>query len=611
MKMATSIALLRCFFILTCLQLVKAVADCSHVALFPQRPSVKFDIVLTEGDISPDGHSRKGILTNGQFPAPLLELCQGDDVEVSVLNLLPYSITVHFHGIEQRLTPWSDGVPGLSQRGIKPRASFTYKWKATEYGSYFYHAHQRGHIEDGLYGPINIHPDNSVERPFASITSDGDQQKAMRKAEDNAQSIMLSDWRHLTSEQLWEAAKATGLDAYCTNSLLINGKGSVSCLSPDTINAFTSAAQKQVLNGSHLTDIGCIPPTNMAAQGPYPHNFTNIPDGLFSGCTPTTSHEGKENILVYPNAGYVSWNIISAAGVAALAFSVDEHPMYVYAVDGRYIEPVLTHVVNLVPGRRLSVLVKLDKPPGHYAVRSAVSGINQILNTTAVMSYVNALGGTGEGTSTGYIDIAGTNTTADVSFFDEKLAVPFPVELPAQTADQTFVLNIERFGNASYTWTLGNTSFPLALEEAAPLLFFPDSDVANSARTIQTKNGSWVDLIFHVTSPIQPDHPIHKHSNKFFLIGYGEGLWNYSSVSEAVRYIPQSFNFNTPPILDTVSTLPASTGPTWMAIRYQVNNPGAFLIHCHIQVHTSGGMALAILDGIDTWPEVPAEYRLS
>lgn len=469
-----------------------------------------------------------------------------------------------------------------------------------------------------------------MERPFASITSDRDQQKAMRNAEDNTQSIILSDWRHMTSEQLWEAAKATGLDAYCANSLLINGKGSVSCLSPDTINAFTSDEQKQVLNGSHLTDMGyvlftylwtlstgadnaysCIPPTNMAAQGPYPHNFTNLPDGLFAGCTPTAGLEGKENILVYPSADYVSWNLISAAGVAALLFSVDEHPMYVYAVDGRYIEPVLAHAVNLVPGRRLSVLVKLDKPPGHYTVRTAVSGINQILNTTAVMSYVNASGGIDEGTSTGYIDIAGQNTTADVSVFDEKLAVPFPVEVPAQTADQTFVLEIERFGNTSYTWTLGNTSFPLALEEAAPLLFFPDSDVANSGRAIQTKNGSWVDLIFHVTTPIQPDHPIHKHSNKFFLVGYGQGLWNYSSVSEAVTYIPQSFNFNTPPILDTISTLPASTGPTWMAIRYQVNNPGAFLIHCHIQVHTSGGMALAILDGIDAWPEVPAEYRLS
>lgn len=72
--MAILIALLGCLFILSCLQLAKAVADCSHVSFFPQRPSVKFDMILTEGDIAPDGHFRKVILTNGQFRGPLLEL---------------------------------------------------------------------------------------------------------------------------------------------------------------------------------------------------------------------------------------------------------------------------------------------------------------------------------------------------------------------------------------------------------------------------------------------------------------------------------------------------------------------------------------------------------
>ncbi|KAJ5392905.1 hypothetical protein N7465_011879 [Penicillium sp. CMV-2018d] len=415
------------------------------------------------------------------------------------------------------------------------------------------------------------------------------------------------DWRHMTSEQVWEAEKATGLDAYCTNSLLINGKGSVSCLSPDTIDEFTSNSQKQVLDESRLTDMGCLLFTNLRI---LPSVLT-IPIAAYlqplwqpKALIPTTSP-------IFQMAYFQD---------ARLQTDMEEKKKYLciqVLVTGRasdirrYIEPVLAHALNLAPGRRLSVLVKLDKPPGHYTVRTVVSGFNQILNTTAAMSYVNTLDDIGKETSTGYIDIAGKNTTADVTFFDEKLAVPYPVELPAQTADQTFVLKIDRFGNTSYTWSLGNTSFPLALEEAAPLLFFPDSDVANSGRTVQTKNGSWVDLIFYVTTPIQPEHPIQKHSNEFFLIGYGQGLWNYSSVSEAIRYIPQSFNFNWPPILDTISTLPAATEPTWMAIRYQVNNPGAFHIHCHIQVHTSGGMALAILDGIDTWPEIPAEYRLS
>lgn len=311
-----------------------------------------------------------------------------------------------------------------------------------------------------------------------------------------------------------------------------------------------------------------------------------------------------------PDCGYVSWNLISAASLSALAFSVDQHPIYVYAVDGRYIEPVLADVVSLIPGRRFSVLIKLDKPAGHYAIRSVINGFNQILNTTADMLYVNTNDIDQQQLSVGYIDIAGRNTTSEVRFFDEKTVTPYPAEIPAQTADETFILNVSRF-NSSYLWTLGNTTFPLSLEEAAPLLFYPSSEVANSDLCIRTKNGSWVDIIVNITSTVQPEHPIHKHSNKFFLIGYGQGSWNYSSVADAMNYIPQKFNLKNPPLFDTIATVPAITEPSWIALRYHVNNPGAFLIHCHIQVHTNGGMALAMLDGVDAWPEIPDEYQTS
>lgn len=45
-----------------------------------------------------------------------------------------------------------------------------------------------------------------------------------------------------------------------------------------------------------------------------------------------------------------------------------------------------------------------------------------------------------------------------------------------------------------------------------------------------------------------------------------------------------------------------------MVLRYEVVNPGAFLFHCHVQTHMAGGMAVAMLDGVDAWPTVPLEY---
>jgi FtsP/CotA-like multicopper oxidase with cupredoxin domain len=340
-------------------------------------------------------------------------------------------------------------------------------------------------------------------------------------------------------------------------------------------------------------------------QGPYQHNFSAVPEGLFSGCE--SSRGATETLLVDSLLQYSSWDLINAGGLATISFSIDEHPMYVYAVDGRYIVPELADVVKLVPGRRFSVLVKLDKPPGDYTIRSTIVG-NQILNTTATMSY-NAAIGLRNAPSTPYIDITGRNATPDAVLLDETQIIPFPVEVPAHTADRTFVLNIDRF-NSSYQWSIGNSSFPLALEEAAPLLFFPDSEVAHSDLAIRTTNGSWVDLIFYVRAAPQPEHPIHKHSNKFFYIGSGQGEWNYSSVEEAMRHVPQNFNLHSPPRFDTLATPAAMSGPVWTAVRYHVVNPGAFVIHCHIQVHTNGGMSLAVLDGIDAWPQIPEEYQL-
>ncbi|GKZ61874.1 hypothetical protein AnigIFM49718_008941 [Aspergillus niger] len=594
------------FMLLGLLDSVRAVGNWSCPDLITSSVPVKFALILTEQNISPDGFQRKGILVNGQFPGPILEVCQGVEVEVQVWNELPYPVTVHFHGIEQRETPWSDGVPGVSQKGIQPGLSFTYKWRATDSGSYFYHSHERGHLEDGLYGAIYIHPRNSVERPFAQITDDPSQLEAMHIAEQNTKPIILSDWRHLASEQVWEAEEATGLDAYCANALLINGKGSVTCLSQETIDEFTSEDLKPLLNGSHLTDIGCLPPTIPAAQGPYHHNFSAVPQSLFSGCN--ASHGATETLLVDPGLQYSSWDLINAGGLATLSFSIDEHPMYVYAVDGRYIVPKLVEAVKLVPGRRFSVLVKLDKPPRDYTVRSNIVG-NQILNTTAIMSYDAAVRFQND-PSTPYIDITGRNATPDAVLLDETQVVPFPVEIPAQTADQTFVLHIDRF-NSSYQWTLGNGSFPLSLEEAAPLLFYPDSEVAHSDLTIRTTNGSWVDLIFYVRSAPQPEHPIHKHSNKLFYIGSGQGEWKYPSVAEAMRDIPHNFNLHNPPLFDTIATPAAMSDPVWTAVRYHVVNPGAFVVHCHIQVHINGGMSLAVLDGIDAWPQIPDEYQIT
>jgi FtsP/CotA-like multicopper oxidase with cupredoxin domain len=63
-------------------------------------------------------------------------------------------------------------------------------------------------------------------------------------------------------------------------------------------------------------------------------------------------------------------------------------------------------------------------------------------------------------------------------------------------------------------------------------------------------------------------HPIHLHGHDFYVIGAGTGV--YSD--------PSTLNYNNPPRRD-VATLP---GGGYLVIAFVTDNPGAWLMHCHI-----------------------------
>lgn len=249
------------------------------VSLVAARPSPRddntkvFDLTVTWDDNAPDGFSRKMLLVNGQSPGPVLDINQGDCVTVNVCNSSPYNVTIHFHGtyiierfsslvltssgIEMKGTPWSDGVPGVSQRPILPGNSFTHQFEATQHGSFWYHSHFLGHIEDGLYGPVVIHPTNDQPKPFELITDDENTLLAMNEAEQNVVPLVIADFVHLTSDEKWAMTQAAGVEDSCYDSIIFNGKGQVYCLPEEEITANLNPLQKTYLDivpGSAFTD---------------------------------------------------------------------------------------------------------------------------------------------------------------------------------------------------------------------------------------------------------------------------------------------------------------------------------------------------------------------
>ncbi|PWY72964.1 L-ascorbate oxidase [Aspergillus heteromorphus CBS 117.55] len=567
---------------------------------------VDFTLDLTWEDRPVAGTMRKTILTNGQFPGPPLRVKQGDQVRILVNNAMPFQTTMHWHGIAQYGTPWSDGVPGLTQTLIEPGDSFLYEWEALDYGSYAYHSHTRAQIDDGQFGAIYVEPDESVPRPFHLISNRTADLRALLQAEKNTQPLIISDWRYFTAEQTLEIEEASGVQAYCANSVLLNGKGSILCPPQEHINELTRSGEKGVLGNQTMSDMGCMPPL-AARLGFFPFDASKIPDGYYQGCKPST---GPTEVLhVDPQTQYVSYDLISLAGTSNLVFSIDEHPMIVYAIDGRYVEPLETKAINAFVGSRYSVMVKLDQPVGQYTLRAANKYANQIINGTGVMAYRGSTPAQFN-TSQPYINEVGTafDRNATDTVLDESKVIPFLPEPPALVPDQTVIVNVSLF-NSSFRWVMGGANYPMSNEDITPPVLFNTSALP-SENIVQTLNNTWVDLILNISTPGQPQHPIHKHSNKFYVIGQGNTPWTYSSVAEAMEYIPESFNLRNPQIRDTFQSPPSTASLGWLALRYHVVNPGPFFIHCHLSMHESGGLAMVLMDGVDKWPKLTPGHTL-
>jgi FtsP/CotA-like multicopper oxidase with cupredoxin domain len=523
---------------------------------------VHFEVTLTWEDYSPIGGTpRKMILTNGTFPGPALKMKVGQSVEFLVHNELPDPTTIHFHGIVQQDTPWSDGVPGLSQKAIAPGASFLYKWTADASGVYFYHAHFRSQIMDGLYGAIIISPKSKTDKPFSLINSDPKYQDLMSAADDALQPIFISDYNRYTSAELHQQEVSANIDFACADAIIINGKGSQLCLSRDELTAYTSPKVAPLLTQvtpSEITNKGCLPPNLPATQGNFTFNIDSLPSDAYFDCTPSSG--ATEVIEVDAAKGFAALTFINPGGYELLKFTIDGHRMWVYAVDGGYVTPQLVDQVIVNNGDRYSVMIELNQAPAQYAIRVANNGLNQVISGFAVLSYKGSTGpASSDPNALATMNFAGGNLTLLVPFNDN-LAAPYPPAAPAPTADATYQMNIKKLGQPSgaYQWTLsGVQGFASELEDQTPLLFQDPSTVTASDLILKTTNGSWVDLIIKTQGPLAQPHPMHKHSNKAYVLGKGVGNWTWNTVAEAAAALPATaFNFQNPPLRDGVSLLP-------------------------------------------------------
>jgi FtsP/CotA-like multicopper oxidase with cupredoxin domain len=98
---------------------------------------------------------------DGNVPGPLLRTKQGEELRLRLFNELAEPTSLHWHGV--RLPNAMDGVPDLTQPPLGPGASFDYRFRPPDAGTFWYHAHSSEHADRGLHGALIVEEPEPVD----------------------------------------------------------------------------------------------------------------------------------------------------------------------------------------------------------------------------------------------------------------------------------------------------------------------------------------------------------------------------------------------------------------------------------------------------------------
>ncbi|XP_064087026.1 LOW QUALITY PROTEIN: uncharacterized protein LOC135201744 [Macrobrachium nipponense] len=563
-----------------------------------------------------DGVQRRIVVVNKQMPGPHIQVCEGDRVVVDVKNsLLGAGLTMHWHGLPMKAsssgdssaTPFMDGVPGVSQCPINPGSSFRYSFWASKPGTHFYHAHTGFLRGDGVFGPITIRKPPTADPNIDKYDHDLP-----------SHNIIFHDWLHIPTEDKFSLRHHGGGDDF-PDSMLVNGQG-----------------PQQHFNA-----------TPVSAAIPY-KRFTVIPGNRYR------------------------MRLINAAVLnCPVTVAIEQHILTVIETDGNPIVPVNTSSLVIYPGERFDVVVHPtpDKSGSFWisfmgGVDCAVTAAHQFavleyerfphqsqnVHDRAVIQRMSPKPVFTEVPPEG-VQVNSINSACYDDLIcarDLRSLKPLPADLADPRANFTFYLAFEMrrihnpqfYSRMFYDFNLMSEEQQIPTPQINNLSFMPqsvplllnignnDHKMCNADTAIPTKNchedyceclhmykvplGASVDLVLIDEGQYgDENHPVHLHGNNFWVIGQdrphdvvGSSITR-SEVMDMDARNGLTRNLDHPPLKDTV-TIPDGG---YTIIRFKADNPGYWLLHCHLLFHSEAGMNLVIKAGEDKdMPEVPADY---
>ncbi|KAJ2833761.1 ferroxidase fet3 [Coemansia furcata] len=314
---------------------------------------------------------------------------------------------------------------------------------------------------------------------------------------------------------------------------------------------------------------------------PPPPSF---PYALFNGypTTPTLKFKpGKTYRIRIVNMSTTEW----------FQFSLPGHQMHVIEADGEYSRPSAVDGLDMGPGQRYSVLVTAhptDSHNYHYNATLYAGFVPRIedKNPRYYQGLIEYREGAPVMLATEPVDFKWVN---DVELCALSGNPPLPVdrqiELTVSGSLFTTGQTMDIINNITYAQPLIPSLYSaLSLDTQ---LAMNETVYGPQTHAIVLKHLEYIELL--AKSPNSLPHPMHLHGHAFQIIEYGS-LVNKSEPARRFSSVA-----NAPMKRDTI-VIPVNS---YVKIRFRADNPGAWLFHCHMDVHFGMGMALTFIEAPD------------
>ncbi|KAI1338166.1 putative multicopper oxidase [Xylariaceae sp. FL0016] len=275
--------------------------------------------------------------------------------------------------------------------------------------------------------------------------------------------------------------------------------------------------------------------------------------------------------------------LVNAAIDTHFKFMIDSHKMKVIAADLVPIKPYTTDVLSIGIGQRYDIIVEADQGDGDFWLRAipdmACSAENEMVDDIrGIVRY----GTSGVDPITSAYPY--TEDCADEPMSSLVPIVPINAERPTST--EAFSLGWNVSSDGMFKWTLDGQDF--LSDWGVPTLqqSVVDTSVFSASQNVVQLNekDAWVFFVIeNKASALGLSHPIHLHGHDFVVLAQ-EANATYTAATP--------LQFANPPRRD-VAMLPANG---FLVIGFVTDNPGTWLMHCHIGWHASQGFALQVVE---------------